>query len=289
LQAFAAEHRIRFRQDASNANRDIARNLVRHELLPYLRDRFQPALDATVTRLQVILGAESGFIERAAGAAGRSGTPFDSWDTALQRRWVSAQCVQLDVLPDFAMVEWLRLHPGQQWMVDPQRVVWRENLTGTVHSERVTKPEFNPKCLEASLLGRTGAIQFDGMSVTWTATPWRGWPKTGRRGPAGLERFDRDKVGTSIRLRHWRPGDRFQPIGMARPQKVQDLFTNLKVPPVVRRQLVLAESEAGAGGIFWIEGMRISERFKIDPQTVRCLEWQWVREVKLDGAVPPLV
>ena len=62
---------------------------------------------------------------------------------------------------------------------------------------------------------------------------------------------------------------------MACRVKLQDLFTNRKVPRDRRRQLVVA---ATAGGeVFWVEGLRISERFKLTKQTIRCLQWQWER------------
>jgi hypothetical protein len=55
--------------------------------------------------------------------------------------------------------------------------------------------------------------------------------------------------------------------------KLQDLLTNLRVPRARRRGLVLAETAAGE--IFWVQGLRISERVKIDGTTTRCLEWSW--------------
>jgi tRNA(Ile)-lysidine synthase len=74
-------------------------------------------------------------------------------------------------------------------------------------------------------------------------------------------------------LRHWRAGDRFQPIGMKSPVKLQDLFTNAKIPRERRGKLVLATTADGE--IFWAEGLRISENFKIMPQTKRQLVWHW--------------
>jgi hypothetical protein len=51
------------------------------------------------------------------------------------------------------------------------------------------------------------------------------------------------------------------------------LFTNAKVPRERRRGLIVAE--ASDGQIFWVEGLRISENFKITPQTKRQLVWHW--------------
>ena len=45
LREYALAHKIPFREDASNASPDFLRNRIRHELLPLLRRKYQPALD----------------------------------------------------------------------------------------------------------------------------------------------------------------------------------------------------------------------------------------------------
>jgi tRNA(Ile)-lysidine synthase len=74
-------------------------------------------------------------------------------------------------------------------------------------------------------------------------------------------------------LRHWHAGDRFQPIGLKSAAKLQDLFVNAKIPAARRRELVLAV--AANGTIFWVEGLRIGEKFKLRPRTKRRLAWNW--------------
>src|SRR5205814_778887 len=63
---YAAEKGIRFREDATNACLDIQRNRIRHELLPLLRRKYQPALDKTIFRVMAIVGAETEFVAQAA-------------------------------------------------------------------------------------------------------------------------------------------------------------------------------------------------------------------------------
>jgi tRNA(Ile)-lysidine synthase len=89
------------------------------------------------------------------------------------------------------------------------------------------------------------------------------------------EEFDSAKVGTTIVVRHWRPGDRFQPIGMSQPVKLQNWFTNLKIPAAKRRELLVAETEGGE--LFWVEDQRISERAKLTRETRWRLVWRWNR------------
>ena len=123
------------------------------------------------------------------------------------------------------------------------------------------------------LSGGAGEIEFGGAVIRWRIQPRQSVARP--RAGSGREFFDADKVGSPIHLRHWQPGDRFQPIGMARLVKLQDFFTNHKVPVGSRRRLIVATTEAGE--VFWVEGMRISERFKLSEQTISRLQWRWER------------
>ena len=127
--------------------------------------------------------------------------------------------------------------------------------------------------LVVGMKDRAGEVEFDGARISWRIELPRtvGHPKAG----AGRECFDADKVGSLIRLRHWQPGDRFQPIGMFCPIKLQDFFTNQKVARDRRRRLIVAATATGE--VFWVEGMRISERFKLTGATIRRLQWRWKR------------
>ena len=62
---------------------------------------------------------------------------------------------------------------------------------------------------------------------------------------------------------------------MACAVKLQDLFTNLKVPAGRRRELMVATTAAGE--LFWVEEVRIAERFKLSKGTIRRLHWRWKR------------
>ena len=46
-----------FRQDSSNFDRRLTRNRIRHELLPLLRKKYQPALDRIILQSMEIIGA----------------------------------------------------------------------------------------------------------------------------------------------------------------------------------------------------------------------------------------
>ena len=92
---------------------------------------------------------------------------------------------------------------------------------------------------------------------------------------AAREFFDADKIGPLICLRHWRSGDRFRPIGSEHAVKLQDLFTNQRIPRGRRHELLVAAKADGE--TFWVEGLLIGDNCKLDEQTRCCLEWRWQR------------
>ena len=57
--------------------------------------------------------------------------------------------------------------------------------------------------------------------------------------------------------------------------KLQDLFTNARIPRAERHQRSIGVTAKGV--IFWVEGLRIGERFKLDKGTVTRLKWRWRR------------
>jgi tRNA(Ile)-lysidine synthase len=304
LRGFARESKIRFRDDATNATLDAPRNRVRNELLPLLLRHYQPALTRTVLRLMEIVGAEADLageaarqwlvskrkIERAprpvparkpvradllVGPDARQRVPtrlvFETLPVAVQRRVLQLQLSEAGVPADFELIESLRQSADVPVNLGPQLSVLRD-ATGAVSLRLLARTsDFNANETVIKLAGRAGEVTFDGVRVRWWFDAVKKFKRPAAR-PAG-ESFDADRVGGNITLRHWRPGDRFQPIGLKLPAKLQDLFTNRKIPRARRRELMVAATEDGE--IFWVEGLRISENFKLTPQTKRRLVWRW--------------
>jgi tRNA(Ile)-lysidine synthase len=270
--AFAGASRIPFREDATNRSNDFLRSRVRNELLPLLRGHYQPGLTKTVLRLMEIVGAEAEAVGRLAGSWLKHRRPvFGRLPVAVQRRVLQGQLGRLNVAADFDLVERLREPAGRFVSIGAGLSIARSPDGGLKLREQPPM-EFNSNELQLDLRGREGEAEFGGAILSWR---FKTNKKDLPRHELAREFFDADKIGDRITLRHWRPGDRFQPIGLNAAVKLQDLFTNKKIPRDRRRDLLVA---AAAGGeIFWVEGLRISEKFKLTPATRRRFIWQWRR------------
>jgi tRNA(Ile)-lysidine synthase len=265
---------------------DLPRNRVRNELLPLLRQHYQPALTRTILRLMEIVGAESEVVGNLASQwlkeAGRDGPPgrprtpqrvapaFEKLPLAVQRRALQLQLTKLGVWADFELVERLRRAPDVLVGISPGLSVIRDEA-GTVSLRAQAAVKFKVNELTINLADRGGEVDFDGVRFRWGHENAKSGTRLGKT--PSCEVFDADKVGSRITLRHWRAGDRFQPSGLKWAVKLQDLFTNQKIPRDQRHGLVVAE--AADGRLFWVQNLRISEPFKLTAATKHHLVWRW--------------
>ncbi|HLH57334.1 MAG TPA: tRNA lysidine(34) synthetase TilS [Verrucomicrobiae bacterium] len=309
LQEYSVQHGVQFREDASNASVEILRNRIRHELLPLLRTRYQPALDRAITRVMRIVSDESSLTWSIAEewlarhriakkddsrrtslwkVPNLSSYSFEELPAAVQRCCVQHQLLALGVEPDFELIEHLRRHPGKQIEVsrtsfsspklqpdktDPGTGLVLKQQQGRVTPVKTSpKTDFEPGSIELNL-AQAGKKRWHGVEMSWRLKSVKG-PKLPAR-KKGEEFFDAAALGRRVVVRHWRPGDRIEPIGMGGTVKIQDWFVNLKLPQARRRKLLVGTTEHGQ--VFWVEGLRISERFKLTPGTIRRLHWRWQR------------
>ncbi len=272
LRKFADREALAFREDASNASLDFLRNRIRHELLPLLVKRYQPALVRTTLRLMDILSAEAEFVTQTAEAWLRKKRrpPFERLPVAIQRRCLQLGLFKLGVDVDFDLVERLRAAAEQPVAVNPPMSVCRD-AAGKVRLRPIGPIAFNPRRLTVDLTRERGTVVFGRLKIAWEIQARRGSVPPRRR--VATEYFDADKVGPSIVLRHWQRGDRYRPIGMTASVKLQDLFGNQKVPRAERHRRVIAATAQGEP--VWVEGLRIADLFKLDTGTVRRLKWKW--------------
>ena len=76
--------------------------------------------------------------------------------------------------------------------------------------------------------------------------------------------LDLDKLSFPLKLRKWKKGDRFQPLGMNNFKKLSDYFIDQKYSILEKkRQWILCSGD----DIIWIVGNRIDERYKVESYT----------------------
>jgi tRNA(Ile)-lysidine synthase len=80
--------------------------------------------------------------------------------------------------------------------------------------------------------------------------------------------LDANRITYPLKLRNWKEGDRFYPLGLPGSKKVSDFLINNKIPLPDKQFVWILES---GGKIVWIVNHRIDDRFKITDSTSKIL------------------
>ena len=79
--------------------------------------------------------------------------------------------------------------------------------------------------------------------------------------PSVAAQFDMDKIVFPLKLRHWRKGDKFRPLGMKGSKLLSDFFNDLGFSAYQKQNVWIMEDANGL--ILWVVGYRINEKVKI--------------------------
>ena len=83
--------------------------------------------------------------------------------------------------------------------------------------------------------------------------------------------------GKKIKLRQWKHGDSFQPLGMSGEKKISDLLIDEKIDIFTKeKQMVVTANNK----IIWVCGRRISESVKVQSNTTKFTELSLLHELK---------
>ncbi len=272
LREWLRAHRHDWREDASNGDRSILRNRARHSVLPALRAAFGPGVDAALARSADLLREDDAVLEeraaavldeaRAAGAVAAARLLAEP--EAIRRRAVYRWLLQEAgaAAATFAAVKRVleKVEAGGEWQVAAaggRRIQCR----GGALSLQAAGAACVPLVCAARRLKRNGAVVFDGVRVTVTATTGIVREK-GRIGelPARCTLGAAALRGRRLVVRHRRPGDRIAPLGMRGSRKIQDVLTDAKVPAARRGRLPLLVC---GNEVVWVPGYRVAARYAV--------------------------
>jgi tRNA(Ile)-lysidine synthase len=255
-----------FSDDLTNAEPLFARNRIRNEVLPVLRE-IGPESEATIAETHAELVEEGEVLDRlaaqtlsASGAEDARAIGRDAlaeMDPAIRRLVMRLMAGRAAGAP----VPLGRSRAAEIWRLvqDPEGGVVELGGGVEAHAEhghvRFTSGE-SPQPREG-LLTVPGACRFGAWEVR--AELERGVPAA--HGP-DLAVLDPAALGSSVTVRSWRDGDRMRPIGLGGTKSLQDLFTDRKVPRSLRHSLPVVEA---GERIAWIAGVAVSEEFAAKP------------------------
>jgi tRNA(Ile)-lysidine synthase len=284
VEAYVKAQGLSYVTDSSNLQTLFLRNRIRIELLPLL-ENYQPRLVERLAETAEILREEDKYLEQvvkawidgeaetsSGGAVSVSVRSFLDLPPPLKRR-VVRQLIErvkktLRRVGSDHVRSVLTIAEGEkpQAMLDLpgklcvqrtyERLVFKSASPGKDPDFSYVIPK--PGVFPLKKIGRTLAL--GEMTV-----PEPSFSKRAR----WTAHVDAEKIRFPLRVRNFRPGDRFVPLGMKGHKKVKDFFVDQKVPAAERHATPIVFSEDMP---VWVCGYRLDDRFKVTPKTKRVLK-----------------
>jgi tRNA(Ile)-lysidine synthase len=272
-------------EDSSNAHTVYFRNRVRLDLLPRLR-QYNPQIVRRLNELADMLRADSQVLEQ----------QVDEWAVqtlAWQTRGRVEICCRLFGLAPVAIQRRLLRRVIEALATSPEAVGFRHierlrqfivsrnqqrrcSLPGEISIERraetmlLWKRSRTPAIPCMLALPVPGKVDLVSLNVRLTADVILKPCHWGRMSPQRVL-LDLDRIVCPLQVRFRQPGDCFYPLGSPGSKKLQDFFTDTKIPRGERPYVPLVVSNRE---IVWVVGYRIAEPFKLRPETNRVVHLQ---------------
>jgi tRNA(Ile)-lysidine synthase len=280
-------------QDASNQSREFLRNRIRLDLLPQL-EAYNPRIRAALWRSARILGDDYAILDEVLRDAWRTCLVSEDPDQITfaledlltyppeQQRHLIRRALER-LAPETVDVRYDLLERAVAFL-DGQRE-GRRDLSGGLHLVReghlvfVLRADAKPFRRDwPQLAGSVMSVPVPGqidLADGWRLRcdllasesldmnlalhcedPFQAW-------------LDAGDLPAELHLRTCRPGDRFQPLGMAgRSMKLSDFFINEKLPQSARANWPLL---CAGKDILWIPGFRPAHQFRLTSETRQAL------------------
>ncbi len=284
IEEYCEIHKLSPRIDKTNLESIYKRNKIRLELIPYLRENYNPNIMENLVRTADILKDDFDFIEE------KSRETYEEI--------VSSENEHSLALP----LEGVRnLHPAIKSRVirlAAEQLLGRQEVLEYKHVQNVLElVDRGTTGKKIALpLGLIAKISYENLCFTTGdeenkifhyELPMEGTvymeELDGRFETRVIEReqiqeisrdkyckcFDYDQVKSVLNVRNRREGDRFYPLGLTGSKKLKDFFIDYKIDRDERDRIPLV---CDGDEIIWIVGLRISEKYKITDKTTRILE-----------------
>ena len=264
IESWAAENKVPFREDKSNADTAFLRNRIRHEVMPVFRS-INPSFLQTISR-------DMAHFDDAAVAA-------EAWYRSQRDLHSQEGRIGFDVLRSeggsYLLYCFLKEHgfpasvaeqigdmlsagrptAGHSWKSKGYRIA----LTS---SELLFEPLSAPS-QDAWTIPAPGVYDCGGVSVEVTLEYHTSASVI--RCPEGESVFDAEVVCFPLPLRRWRAGDWLEPIGLGGRKKVSDIFTDLHSNLFEKEKALVLAGEGSH--VFSLLGHRTDESVKVTDRT----------------------
>lgn len=278
IKNYADERKLKWKEDITNTWLEYTRNKVRLELIPFLREKFNPAITDNIMRVTSFLQGADEFISQ---------NIIDFYNIVAENAENQKVIVKIPLLNSYnkyiqgEIISYLikknyeleHLNFNQiESILDLKSketgAICEVNKMITCYKDRntliFTKNQIPIKIEEK--IDKLGKITIGNITLTLTEVP----KKRIKFSPEKNEEyFDYDKLPYILTLRNWREGDSFQPLGMSGTKKVSDFLIDNKVSLFDKNFVLVLTTNTD---IVWVVNYQINDKYKVTESTKRVIK-----------------
>ncbi|EYE87926.1 tRNA(Ile)-lysidine synthetase [Fervidicella metallireducens AeB] len=283
IERYCSENKLNPVIDSTNKECIYTRNKIRLELVPYIRENFNPRFEENMFKMADLAKDEDEYLnikalEELEGIKIKDGVLIDNFNElhiALKRRILRT------------LIELIK---GNLNGIEVKHI---EECIELISQKNTGKSISLPDDIECviqydifKIRKKTDYSQFQYEIIIngETKIPELGMSLITKlidssemvRESFNVKYFDYDKIDGGLMVRNRRDGDYIYPKGMNGRKKIKDIFIDKKIPKEDREKLPLI---ALGSEILWIYGIRDTKNYKVDGNTKRILEIKFERGV----------
>ena len=265
IRQYAENHYIEYVEDYTNHDEEIARNRVRHSVIPQL-ESINPQFLSTNAHTRLVLQRQYAYYQKLIESEIQNIVSENEGQWRVNRSLLNSsedkELILYETLTRFGfsadvsekLTESSNFQPGKQFFSDNYiLLIDREFLI------------IQPKDKAKNNLINIDSL--DELKRYFTIEEFEYQKNTLFEKNPDILYIPKEKLTFPLQIRSWQPGDYFFPLGAKGRQKLSDFFTDHKIDRFTKENIRLLCAE---NDIIWIIGWRSDERYKVQKYNTLC-------------------
>lgn len=267
IDTIISDNSISYREDSSNASVKYARNKIRHEVIPKMK-QLNKDLDATFEENSRRFLQIENFLNLEVGKLRTKLFKHTNANT------IEIKVEQLaEVHPrDLLLYELFKPYHFSETSIQDLVSVWN-NQSGKIFKSRshILLLDRNILILKKRSISerKETIISKEMRFLEWNGKKYNIYQASPQdlqySGDSKIAYFDADLLQFPLKLRLWNKGDYFCPLGMSGKKKISDFFIGQKLNLFEKADIGILEN--GDGDILWVVGYRSDNRYRVTSNT----------------------
>lgn len=277
IEEFLKKQQMPFFTDSSNFELRFLRNRIRQDLLPQLENAYNPQIRNALSKASAWIHEQNLLLEELMKPVAACIRQQDGRVSVLKK---DLSALSIPLRKEVLRLALFAADPGLR----PDAGLLQRLLEKVAAEENLELPGFlmvessRDEIVFTAKSGPTGFHEIDIPCAGSYAFPPGGLllifsmhASSAFTENADVAYVDAEKAPFPLRVRNWKKGDRFRPLGMEGTQKLSDFWIDRKVPRTQRKRIPLVYKD---DDLVWVAGHRLSHDFRVTESTRSVLKIQ---------------